>query len=87
MVGLLLCSLCFSLARLARVVAAQPPRQAKIVVVNFRRLDAPAANNPLLSTVVLLATENKLFCAARYQPPKIVAYFRLIFLAARDRRK
>ena len=50
------------------------PRPSKIVAGNFRWPDTPAAN-------------NHLFSAARCQPPKIIAYFRLVFLAARDRRK
>jgi hypothetical protein len=41
-------------------------RPPKIVAGNFRRLDTPAAN-------------NHLFSAARCQPPKIIAYFRLNF--------
>jgi hypothetical protein len=41
-------------------------RPPKIVAGNFRRPDTPAAN-------------NHLFSAAMCQPPKIIAYFRLIF--------
>jgi hypothetical protein len=43
-----------------------------------------AENQWLFSPAVLLAAENKLFSATDHWPPKIKAYFRLIFSGGQE---
>jgi hypothetical protein len=43
-----------------------------------------AESQPLFSAVVLVAAENSLFSAAGPWPPKIKAYFRLIFSGGQE---
>jgi hypothetical protein len=50
----------------------------------FRRPGLAAAENILFSAVVMAATENKLFSTAGPWPPKIKAYFRLIFSGGQE---
>jgi hypothetical protein len=74
----------FSILSLKLLIFGSQQRPIKIIMAYFRRRHLATENKNLFSAADLLATENSLFSTPRCQPPKIMAYFRLIFYGAEN---